>query len=77
MKELQELFEVVPIFGSLHDYSQERLRLEKLGKRLPDFDLLIATTALTHDLIMVTNNENHLGRRRGPSSRKLDETSVQ
>lgn len=36
--------------------------LYKRGQLIGDADILIAATALEHDLILVTNNENHLGR---------------
>jgi tRNA(fMet)-specific endonuclease VapC len=36
--------------------------LHKKGKLIGDADILIAATALTHGLAVVTNNEVHLGR---------------
>ena len=52
-------FHVVPITNSIERYGSERLRLEKLGQRIPDFDLLIAVTAVENNLILVTGNEKH------------------
>lgn len=60
VKKMEVLFEIVPIYGSIDKYAEERVRLQKAGILIPDFDLLIGTTAVTNDLIMVTNNENHL-----------------
>ncbi len=40
-------------------------KLEKAGKPLDDFDLILASTALTHNLILVTNNEKHFQRIKG------------
>lgn len=62
VKKMEVLFEIVPIYGSIDKYAEERVRLQKAGILIPDFDLLIGTTAVTNDLIMVTNNENHLSR---------------
>ena len=45
--------ESVEIFGML------KANLEKSGTRLDDFDLILATCALTHNLTLVTNNEKH------------------
>lgn len=39
-----------------------KLTLEKQGRRLDDFDLLIGTTALENDMVVVTANVKHLGR---------------
>lgn len=39
-----------------------KVKLERLGKKLDDFDLLIASTALEHDLILVTANRRHFAR---------------
>ena len=55
-------FHVIPISNCLDVYSAERLRLEKLGNRLPDFDLLIASSAVVNNLILVTGNEKHHSR---------------
>ena len=62
VKKMEILFEIVPIYGSINKYGEERVRLQKGGNLIPDFDLLIGTTAVTNDLIMVTNNEKHLSR---------------
>ncbi|MGB9499265.1 MAG: type II toxin-antitoxin system VapC family toxin [Dissulfuribacterales bacterium] len=48
--------EVVEIFGLL------KSKLEKTGTPLDDFDLILAATALAHNLILVTNNERHFKR---------------
>lgn len=41
---------------------KKRHDLEKLGKILDDFDLLIGATAVANKLILVTENEKHLER---------------
>jgi tRNA(fMet)-specific endonuclease VapC len=50
---------IIPIFHALDLYAKEKARLRKTGKPIDDFDLLIGTTAVTHNLIMVTNNTSH------------------
>lgn len=62
VKKMEFLFEIIPIYGSINKYGEERVRLQKAGNVIPDFDLLIGTTAITNNLIMVTNNEKHLSR---------------
>ncbi len=51
--------EVVELFGML------KSRLENEGQPLNDFDLIIASIALTHNLIIVTNNKRHFQRIEG------------
>jgi len=51
--------ETAEIFGKL------KSKLESSGNRLDDFDLIIASTALTHNLVLVTNNEKHFQRIEG------------
>lgn len=51
--------ETAEIFGKM------KSRLESGGNRLDDFDLIIASTALTHNLVLVTNNEKHFQRIEG------------
>ena len=48
--------EVVELFGML------KSKLESKGKTLDDFDLIIASSALTHNLTLVTNNTRHFRR---------------
>ncbi|MCB9034410.1 MAG: type II toxin-antitoxin system VapC family toxin [Chitinophagales bacterium] len=47
---------ILPIFDAIPTYGKEKVRLQNLGKMISDFDLLIACTAIEHDLIMVTEN---------------------
>jgi tRNA(fMet)-specific endonuclease VapC len=56
---------IIPIFHTLDLYAKEKARLKKSGKPIDDFDLLIGTTAVTHNLIMVTNNTEHFTRIKG------------
>jgi tRNA(fMet)-specific endonuclease VapC len=45
--------EVTRIFG------RERGRLRKLHRSIGDLDLLIGSTAIRHDLTLLTNNRRH------------------
>ena len=48
---------IIPIFGSIKKYAEEKVRLQKLGKPQNDeFDLLIGVTAIVNKLILVTEN---------------------
>ena len=54
--------QLLPIFPALDIYAEEKARLQKSGKIIDDFDLLIGATAVSFDLVMVTNNTNHFNR---------------
>lgn len=53
---------IIPIFDVIDEYAQEKVRLEKEGNRIDDFDLLIGVTAVANNLTLVTNNTSHLRR---------------
>jgi tRNA(fMet)-specific endonuclease VapC len=53
---------IVPIFNSLDVYAKEKAKLRKTGKLIDDFDILIGSTAVANNLILVTENEKHLDR---------------
>ncbi|MBP3254463.1 MAG: type II toxin-antitoxin system VapC family toxin [Bacteroidales bacterium] len=55
-------FSVVHIYDSLETYADNRVLLEKQGQKLDDFDLLIGSTAVKNNMIMVTDNVKHLAR---------------
>ena len=46
-------------------FARERIRLRNQGTHIGDMDLLIAATALQHNLIVLTNNRRHFGRVEG------------
>lgn len=54
--------QILPIFPALDIYAEEKARLQKAGKIIDDFDLLIGATAVSFDLTMVTNNTSHFSR---------------
>jgi tRNA(fMet)-specific endonuclease VapC len=55
-------FNIIPIYPSLDIYALEKARLKNAGTIIDDFDLLIGATAISNDMILVTNNTSHLGR---------------
>ena len=59
---MEELFSVIPIYNSLDNYAIEKVKLQKKGNLIPDFDLLIGVTAVSNSLVLVSNNERHLKR---------------
>ena len=54
--------QILPIFPALDIYAEEKARLQNSGKIIDDFDLLIAATAVSFDIVMVTNNTIHFNR---------------
>ena len=58
-----ELFAILPVTQAIMEtFAGIKAGLENTGTPLDDMDLLIASTALTHNLTLVTNNEKHFGR---------------
>lgn len=53
---------IVPFSDAIHLYAEERYRLRMLGQSIEDFDLLIGCTAVSDNLVMVTNNAKHYSR---------------
>ena len=50
---------IVPVYNSLDFYALEKARLRKMGRTVDDFDLLIGVSAVSNDMILVTNNIKH------------------
>jgi len=50
---------IVPIFNALDFYAIEKSRLRKKGKIVDEFDLLIGASAVSNNMILVTNNIKH------------------
>lgn len=65
---IEQMFKELPIeFVTLSDdildiFARTKVYLETKGKRLDDFDLLIAATAISEELILVTRNIKHYQR---------------
>lgn len=50
------MFRILPIFNSIPIYAKEKVRLRKKGIMISDFDLLIGSTSIANELIMITEN---------------------
>jgi tRNA(fMet)-specific endonuclease VapC len=68
-RKVVELFQmqidILPIFPALDIYAKEKARLKTKGMILDDFDLLIGSTAIFNDLILVTKNKADFERLNG------------
>ena len=63
---VRRIAELFPIFGVtrgvMETFGELKAELETRGRRLDDFDLIIAATALGRGCTLVTNNERHFRR---------------
>jgi len=55
-------FAVIPIYNCLDIYAIEKAKLRKKGLMIDDFDILIGSTSVANNMVMVTNNSAHLKR---------------
>jgi len=63
---IKELFPIIDIDKAVMEtFSDLKSYLQKTGNIIDDMDLLIASTALTNNSILVTNNEKHFGKIKG------------
>lgn len=63
---IKELFPVVMIDKAVMEtFSEIKIHTQKTGNSIDDMDLLIASTALTMNYTLVTNNERHFTQIRG------------
>lgn len=62
VKYVEELFTSLPIRDVIETFADAKTALNAKGTLIDDFDLLIGTTAVAYDLIMVTENVKHLSR---------------
>ena len=53
-------------------FAKERGRLRRIGALIGDFDLLIASTALYHNMTLLTNNTRHFQRIQGLSIESVE-----
>ena len=51
--------------GICREFAAQRRRLRLSGSLISDFDLLIGSTAIRHDLTLLTNNRRHFRRMAG------------
>lgn len=59
---LCDFYETISLQGVAEIFCKEKKRLKESGMTIEDFDLLIASTALANDLVVVTDNTNHFSR---------------
>lgn len=62
VKFVEEYFTVLPIHEVLEKFGDNKALLKSRGLPIDDFDLLIGSTAVHYDLVMVTENVKHLAR---------------
>lgn len=61
--QIKELFPILEIEKAIIEtFSDIKVSLHKIGEPIDDMDLLIGSTALARNLILVTNNERHFSR---------------
>ncbi|MCR4854404.1 MAG: hypothetical protein K5893_12540 [Prevotella sp.] len=56
---------IVPFAETIDIFCQEKLRLQVMGRKLDDYDLLIGCAAKAKGLVMVTDNVKHFDRIEG------------
>ncbi len=54
-----ESFQIIPISSAIDFYTTEKAKLRKSGTSVDDFDLLIGSTAISNNFILVKNNQKH------------------
>lgn len=57
-------FNHLSISQAIDFFADEKARLKKEGNIIDDFDLLIGSTSIAHNMMLVTNNEKHFKRLR-------------
>lgn len=60
VRRIAETFPIIDVSSAIIEtFGHLKATLEKTGTVVADLDLIIASTALTHNLTLVTNNEKH------------------
>ena len=62
VNEFIDIMPIVPITNVLQEYAHQKAILKKEGKLIDDMDLFIGATAISNNMILVTDNEKHLNR---------------
>lgn len=57
--------EMVPITNAIREACRQKAMLKRKGQMIEDSDLLIGCTAITHDMVLVTENVAHMNRLSG------------
>lgn len=53
---------ILPIYDGISFYGKEKARMKKQGNAISDFDLLIGSTSIVFNLVMVTENTKEFER---------------
>lgn len=53
---------ILPISNSIRRFAKEKVRLQKAGTPIEDFDLLIGVSAVENNLTLITDNVKHMVR---------------
>lgn len=62
-QEFLALFTVLPLTDeTMQHFARLRALLRRRGNLIPDLDLLIAATAIEHELVLLTRNRRHVER---------------
>ncbi|MCA0234605.1 MAG: PIN domain-containing protein [Bacteroidetes bacterium] len=56
---------ILPIRSAFDEFATQKTQLRKLGTPISDFDLLIACTSVSNNLVMVSRNVKEMGRIEG------------
>ena len=61
LAELQQLFNgrILSFESALQTYAEQKARLKRLGRLPGEFDMLVGSTALAHNLTLFTRNTRH------------------
>ncbi|NJL13295.1 MAG: type II toxin-antitoxin system VapC family toxin [Microscillaceae bacterium] len=54
--------QILCIRSAFKKYAVEKTKLKKPGKMIGEIDMLIASTALAHEMVLVTRNTKHFQR---------------
>ncbi|GHB48039.1 type II toxin-antitoxin system VapC family toxin [Mongoliitalea lutea] len=59
INEFSNRIKLIPIFKAIDIFAKEKARLRKTGRVVDDFDLLIGSSAIVNNMVLITNNEKH------------------
>jgi tRNA(fMet)-specific endonuclease VapC len=63
IRTLETVFDILPVSSECAEiFGMQKTALEREGRPLDDLDLILASSALAYNLVLVTNNTRHFGR---------------
>ena len=65
IQDFLQIVNVAPFASCIAEYGRQKNILVRKGKMIEDFDLLIGSTAVAENMIMVTDNIKHFSRIEG------------